>query len=184
MANSRSSAVRSRRYYRALDLGFVPPPSGAGWNRPSVAPPSDFYDVESRNHYDIGLSVGRYPVPLPPWGHRGIYPSTAPRIGLWADMEDSDEEVLHVDAASMPVLETVPPAAVVVFSLSVSGTHYSDISVPLRPGCDTIQRGNCITGPPAAEQYKGNISDIPAVILYVICVMPFLLFFMSGCGLL
>ena len=86
MVHSRSSAVRSRRYYRALDLGFVPPPSGAGWNRPSVAPPSGFYDVESSYHYDIGYSGGRFPVPPPPWGHRGIYSCTAPRIGLWADM--------------------------------------------------------------------------------------------------
>ena len=100
MVRSRSTAVRSRRYYRALDMGFVPPPSGVEWNRPPVAPPSGVFDVESSNHYDIGFSVGRSPVPSPPWGHRGIFPSTAHRSGLWADMEDIEEEVLPVDAAS------------------------------------------------------------------------------------
>ena len=36
MVRVRSSTVRSRRYYQALDMGFAPPPSGAGWNRPPV----------------------------------------------------------------------------------------------------------------------------------------------------
>ena len=68
-------------------------------------PPSGFYDVEMSHLYDTGYSVRRFPVPPPPWRHRGIYPSTAPCSGLWADMDDSDEEVLLVDAASLPVLE-------------------------------------------------------------------------------
>ena len=132
MVRVRSSTVRSRRHYRALDLGFVPPPSGAGWNRPYVAPPSGFFDEESSNFchvglgtldippsgfhdddemshlYDTGFSVGRFPVPPPPWRHRGIYPCNAPCSGLWADMEDSDEEVLQLDAALQPVLEDAP----------------------------------------------------------------------------
>ena len=93
MVRSRSAVGRSRRYYRALDLGFVPPPSGVELNHPSVSPPSGFFYVESSNHYDI--------VPPPPWGHRGIFPSTmSSRSGLWADMDDYEDEVLLVDAVS------------------------------------------------------------------------------------
>ena len=85
MVHTRSAAGRSRRKYRALDLGFAPPPVfyGVESSHPSVTPPTVFYGVESSNQHTI---------PPPPWGVRGPYPRPARRSALWADFTDSDDE--------------------------------------------------------------------------------------------
>ena len=111
MVHTRSAAGRSRRNYRAMDLGFVPPPVfyGVESNHPSVTPPPVFYGVESSNQYDNDFAFGRSAVPPPPCGFRGLYPCPPPsaktstkarRSGLWADFDDNEDEVLLVDAAS------------------------------------------------------------------------------------
>ena len=99
MVHTRSAAGRSRRKYRALDMGFVPPLVfyGVESSHPTVTPPPVFYGVESSDHYANDYTFGLSAVPPPPGASRGSYPWPAPlvktstkarRSGLWADFAE------------------------------------------------------------------------------------------------